>query len=350
MSRMNNDFFSKIKFTFKKQKVVVITGSTRKNTFNAVNQVLRSRLKIGEDILIFEAEDKKISDYEFFLKNSKKPVLVVTNIADIPSNSDFFTGERELIENTRNMVKVLPKNVKLILNFDDETSREIGDSLKLKILTFGLQNRANLNASDFKINGGTNFKINYKGSTVPIWLKKTFGKEQVYSVLAASCVGAIFDLNLIEVSEALKNYQPLPGKMSLIRGIKNSWILDDSESASIFSMIEAIEILGRLREYNRKIAVLGDIIGIGKYTIDAHEAIGERIVKNADLLFAFGQRAKFIAQGAMQKGMAQEKVFEFNTINEGKLKLQDKIKENDIILIDGSTEMKMNKIVKEIKL
>lgn len=347
---MNNDFFSKIKFTFKKQKVVVITGNARKNTFNAVSQVLPSHFKIGEDVLIFETEDKKISDYEFFLKNSKEPVLIVTNIADIPSNTDFFAGERESIKNTREIVKVLPENVNLVLNFDDETSREVGDSTKLKILTFGLQNRASFKASDFKINGGTNFKINYKGNTVPVWLEKTFGKEQVYSVLAAGCVGAIFDLNLVEISEALKNYQPLPGRMSLIRGIKNSWILDDSESASVFSMIEAIEILGRLREYNRKIAVLGDILGIGKYTIEAHEAVGERIAKNIDLLFVFGQRAKFISQGAIQKGMAQEKVFEFDTIDEGKLEVQNKIKEGDIILIDGSTEMKMNKIVKEIRL
>jgi len=236
---MNNDFFSKIKFTFKKQKVVVITGSSRKNTFNAISQVLRSRLKIGEDVLIFETEDKKISNYEFFLKNSKESVLIVTNTVDIPSDSDFFAGERELIRNTRNTVKALPENVNLVLNFDDETSREVGDSTKLKILTFGLQSRSKLRASNFKINGGTNFKINYKGNTIPIWLEKTFGKEQIYSALAACCVGVIFDLNLVEVSEALKNYQPLPGRMSLIRGIKNSWILDDSESASAFSMIEA---------------------------------------------------------------------------------------------------------------
>jgi len=347
---MNNDFFSKIKFTFKKQKVVVITGNARKNTFNAVNQVLRSRFKIGEDVLIFEVEDKKISDYEFFLKSSKESVLIVTNTVDIPSDSDFFTGERELIKNTSKMVKSLPESVGLVLNFDDETSREAGDSTKLKILTFGLQDRAKLKANNFKINGGTNFKINYKGNTIPIWLEKTFGKEQIYSALASCCVGIIFGLNLVEISEALKNYQPLPGRMSLIRGIKNSWILDDSESASAFSMIEAIEILGRLRGYNRKVAVLGDILGIGKYTIEAHEAIGERIVKNADLLFVFGQRAKFIAKGALEKGMKAEKIFEFNTIKEGKLELQNKMREGDIVLIDGSTEMKMKEVVKEVKL
>jgi len=47
--------------------------------------------------------------------------------------------------------------------------------------------------------------------------------------------------------------------------------------------------------------------------------------------------------------MAFEKIFQFDTIDEGKLKLQDEIKEGDLILIDGSKEMEMGKVVEEIK-
>ncbi|XOB40936.1 MAG: glutamate ligase domain-containing protein [Candidatus Nealsonbacteria bacterium] len=347
---MNSNIISKIKFSFQKQKVVIITGKTRKSVFNALKQILALRFKIGKDILMFEVEDKKISDYEFFLRNSENAILVVSNIGDIPYEIDFFSGERELIKNTKELVKDLPENVNLVLNFDDETVREIGDSKKINTLTFGLQKEAGFKASDIKVNRGTNFKINYKGKIVPVWLKKTFGKEQIYSSLAAGCAATIFDLNLIEISEALKNYQPLAGRMSLIKGIKNSWILDDSKSASVFSMVEAIETLGKVQDYKQKIAVLGDVMGIGKYTIEAHEAIGERVVKNADLLFVFGQRAKFIAKGAFEKGMKAEKIFEFDTIKEGKLELQNQIKEGDIVLVDGSGEMKMKEIIKEIRL
>jgi len=85
------------------------------------------------------------------------------------------------------------------------------------------------------------------------------------------------DFNSIKVSEALKSYSSVPGKMRLIKGIKNSLILDDCKSSTALSMIEAIEILGKIPVEGRKIAVLGDIIGIGKYTIEAHETIGENI-------------------------------------------------------------------------
>jgi len=347
------NIFEKINFFWKRPKVIIVTGQGQACTKEAIYEVLKKHFKIGNEILIFETDLKKRREFEFLLKNSSLPILVVTHIGDIPFEKDFFAGDREKTVEIRKLAKILPAYGYLILNFDDETVREIKDSnlptAPSHKLTFGFQEGADFRATDIKLNTGVNFKINYRGNIVPVWLEKLFGKEQIYSALAAIAVGTIFDLNLVEISQALKNYQSLPGKMRLIEGRNHSRILDDSESATIFSMAEVVEILGKIQGFKRKIAVLGDVIGIGKYTIEAHEAMGERVAKNSDLLFTFGARAKFIAQGANTKGMALEKIFQFDTIDEGKLKLKEEIKEGDLILVDGSKEMEMEKIVEEIK-
>ena len=340
---------NKLIFLLKKPKVVIITGNGRQTAKEAIYQVLNQHLKVEKEILVFEVGDKEIKKFEFFLKNSPRAILVITHIGDIPYDKEFFAGEKEEVKEVTLLAKTLPAQTNLILNFDDETVREINDITNLKTLTFGFGEKADLRASDVRLNMGINFKVNYKGNIVPVWLEKLFGKEQIYAALSAVAVGTIFDLNLVEISQALKNYFSLPGKMRLIEGQKKSFILDDSESATVFSMVEAIETLGKPEWAKRKIAVLGDVLGIGKYTIEAHEAIGERVTKNCDLLFTVGERAKFIAQGATQKGMPIEKIFQFDTIDEGKLKLQEEIKEGDLILVDGSKEMEMEKIVKEIK-
>ncbi len=344
------DFLSKIKFILKKPKVIIITGNGRVCAKEAIFQVLNQYFKIDNKTLVFESDlENDFEKFKFFIKNSSLPILVVTHIGDIPFDCDFFAGDREKTIQIRKLAKLLPAHGFLILNFDDETVREIKDETNLKEITFGFQEGADLRATDIKLNTGTNFKINYKGNIVPVWLEKLFGKERVYSALSAAALGTIFDLNLIEISQALKNYYSSIKKMKLIEGIKNSWILDDSETTSVFSMAEAIEILGKLQGFQRKIAVLGDIVEIGKYTIEAHEAIGERVAKNSDLLFIFGPRARFIGQVAIQKGMPLERIFQFDTIEEGKLKLKDDIKKGDLILVSGSKEMKMTKIVEEIK-
>jgi len=341
------NFISKIKILFQKPKVVVVVGNGRQTTREAIFQVLNQHFKVGKEVLIFETNLESFDEIKFLIANSSLPVLVITHFGDIPPDKVFFAGERG-DEKIRALSKAMPARGYLVLNFDDETVREIKDETNLKETTFGFQENADFRATDIKLDTGTNFKVNYRGNIVPIWLDGLFGKEQIYAALATASVGSIFNLNLVAISQALKKYQSLPGKMRVIEGIKHSRILDDSQSATVSSMIEAIETLGIIPGYTRKVAVLGDVMGVGKYTIEAHEAIGERVAKKADLLFTFGSRAKFIAQGAQNKGMPLEKIFQFDIIDEGKLKLQDEIREGDLILVDGSKEMEMDKIVKEI--
>lgn len=343
------NIFEKIKFLWRKPKVIIVTGNGRACAKEAIYQVLNQYFQAGKKVLIFETDLRNRKRFEFFIKNSTLPVLVVTHIGDIPFDKDFFAGEIEKTTEIRKLAKILPVQGYLILNFDDETVREIKEETNLKEITFGFQEGADFRATDIKLNSGTNFKINYKGRVIPVWLEKLFGKEYIYSALVAAAVGTILDLNLVEISQALKDYQGLSGKMKLIKGVKNSWILDNSESATVFSMIEAIKILGKVQGLQRRIAVLGDVVGIGQYTTEAHESIGERVAQVSDLLFTFGPRAKFIAQGAQNRGMTPEKIFQFNTTEEGKIPLQNEIKEEDLILVTGSKEMEMGKTVEEIK-
>ncbi len=350
------NFLSKLKFILRKPKVIIVTGVGKACTEEAISRVLSRHFRMGKKILIFQTDLAKKADlkkFKFLIRKSSLPILIVTNVGDIPPDKDFFAGEKEKTKKIEELVENLPVFGFLVLNFDDETARELKSKTVSHCLTFGLQGEADFSASDIVLtqfpSPGTNFKVNYRGNIVPVWLKNLFGKEQIYVALATAAVGSLLDLNLVEVSEGLKDYSGLDGKMRLVKGIKNSMILDDSESATPFSMAEALEILGKLSDFKRKIAVLGDIIGVGKYTIESHEAMGERAARVADVLFTFGPRAKFIVKGAAEKGMAIEKIFQFDTIDQGKLKLQNEIREGDLILVDGSREMKMSEIVKEIK-
>ena len=357
------NFLKKLIFLIKKPPVILITGKGRSCAIEAIFQLLKPYSEKGEPrnrasslrgkFLIFESDlsgAEEAEKFSFFLKKSKLPILVVTHIGEIMPDKDFFAGEREETLLIRNLAKVLPSYGYLILNFDDETVREIKNESSAHPLTYGFQERADFKASDININlSGTNFKINYQGNIVPFWLKNIFGKEQIYSVLTAIAVGVINNRNLVEISQALSGYQSIPGKMRLIKGKNNSLILDDSENATPFSMIEALDILGKIEAVGRRIAVLGDVLGFGRYIIEAHETVGERAAKACNLLFTVGQKAQFIALGAKNKGMPEQNIFQLSNIEEAKQALQKEIKENDLILVDGSKEMKMGEIVGGIK-
>jgi len=335
------NIFKRAIFFLTRPCIVLTVGKGRACAKEACSKVL-------SNTLIFESENaKEVKRFSFLLKNSRIPILIATHVGEIPPNRNFFDGGKKDASSIRKLADALPHQGFLILNYDDETIREIKNKTIARSLTFGFQKGADFQATDINYNiKGTNFKINYQGKSIPFWIKRVFGKEQIYTILSAVCLGTVKGLNLIEISQSLKSYQSLPGKMKLINGVKQSLILDDSENATDLSMIEALDILKRIGQ-GRKIAVLGDVLKSGKYTASAHEAIGEQTAKTADLLFAIGLRAKFIVQGAKRKGMKQ--IFQFNTVEEAKLALQREIKQGDLILIDGSKEMKMGQAIEEIR-
>jgi len=284
------------------------------------------------------------------LSNSSLPILVVTHFSDPPLKRIFWASEEKGINYVKELAELLPSKGYLIANFDDETSRELGTMTKAHCLTIGFGERADFQADEIHFDlTGTNLKVSYQGNIIPLWLDKLFGKENIYAALAGIACGSVLGINLVDVTQIIGKFQSDLGKMRLIKGVKNSWILDDSQIATPLSMMEAIEIFGKFSEVEEKIAVLGDVLGIGKYTLEVHEEIGKKVAENADILFTFGPRAKFIAKGAFEAGMGENKIFKFDTIDEGRLKLQDKIKKGDLILVDGSKEMKMERIIKEIR-
>ncbi len=225
------NIFNKLKFIFKKPKAVIVTGEGRAFAIEAIFQVLKPHFAIGDEILVLEtdlAEPGAIKKFEFLLKNSSLPILVITHIGNIPVDKNSFSGEKEKTKEIVNLAKTLPSQCRLILNYDDEVVKEIKDEITIKETirtpegrkkpsvrdfalrgsTFGFGQSADFRASDVILNSGTNFKINERGSVVPIWLKGLFGKEHIYAALAAAAVGTILGLNLVEISQALKNYQP----------------------------------------------------------------------------------------------------------------------------------------------
>jgi UDP-N-acetylmuramyl pentapeptide synthase len=96
------------------------------------------------------------------------------------------------------------------LNFDNEAVREIRNKTPVFTLTFGFQKMADLRASDLSIDqkeSACNFKIDYEGNIIPIWLKNICSEQEVLSILAAISCGIQLGLNLVEISQALKDFK-----------------------------------------------------------------------------------------------------------------------------------------------
>ncbi|MEK9175307.1 MAG: UDP-N-acetylmuramoyl-tripeptide--D-alanyl-D-alanine ligase [Patescibacteria group bacterium] len=300
------------------------------------------------EILLLEMGIDRPQDMDTLISIVRPNIAVITAIGEIPVHIEYFSGSEEIAREKSKILKYLSAQGYAILNADDDVVWDMKDKTNARILSYGFGKDAHMIASNYKISlEGISFKVDFDGASVPVRLFGVFGKHHVYPALSALLVGTIFDMNLIDSAGALQQYKSPPGRMQLLEGIKGSLVLDDSYNASPLATHAALDTLLEL-EAKRKIVVFGDMLEIGKYTIEAHKTVGERVAKIADFFITVGQRSKFAAEEAITQGMDKKNVLNFSTSNEAIETVKELIKEGNLILVKGSQGMRMELIVEEI--
>lgn len=213
------NLLTKLLFLIKRPKIIIVVGNGRTCAAQAIFWILDRYFKtkkvsgrglgildvLTKEILVFEGDFEDKSRINFLIEKSSLPILAVTHSVVPPKDKQTFLGDKEKVEQMRQLAKSIPNHGYLLLNFDDEAVRRLKPENGVGFLTFGFQEGADFQATDINLGEGTNFKISYKGNTVPFWIKESYSKEQIYTALAVAACGAIFGLNLVDISQSFKN-------------------------------------------------------------------------------------------------------------------------------------------------
>ncbi|MFA6273821.1 MAG: Mur ligase family protein [Candidatus Paceibacterota bacterium] len=285
----------------------------------------------------------------------KTDAVIFTAIGETPVHIEFFNSRDHLIKEKAGLIKTLKKDGLLILNADDKTVLELKTKTKNRIVTYGFSEDAdvrgseeNILYSDFGLPQGIIFRVDESGNSLPVIIEGVFGRNHVYASLAALALSSGLKFNMLNATNALKNYDVPPGRMRLLNGINDSMIIDDTYNSSPVACESALLTLGGVKNKGRKIAVMGDMLELGRHTQDAHREIGKIASQNIDFLIVVGPRAKAIAEGALESGMKQKNISEFlNSIEVGEF-LKTFIKKDDLILLKGSQGTRMERAVELI--
>ena len=196
------NFFKKIFFWLEKPRLIMVCENGSSSISEAIYKLLSDYFEVEkfsdstlpftkkDCVLVYDIRDQEKDFFKFLIKNSKQPILIVNQ-----------TNNKDVL----NLIKILPGKSSLILNFDNGENKEFKNFAKSNVLTFGFQAGSDLKISDLKSNHEVNFKISYKGNIVPVWLDYINSNEGIYSVLAAILTAIVFNLNLVEISQALKS-------------------------------------------------------------------------------------------------------------------------------------------------
>ncbi len=312
--------------------------------------------------LVLEVGADRVGDIKSLARWLRPHIAVLTSLPEVPVHVEFFPSPESLFAEKGSLLAAVRPGGTVIINQDDERVRGVLDKLinekKLagkKIVRIGWSDSA-----DIKINNdhlaldptgapnGIACKVDYAGHTIPLRLTELYGSHQLYAVLFGLAVGISLDYPLLSLAERLETYAPPAGRGRVIAGVKGTWIIDDSYNASPAAVSAALTTLKSFPVAKRRISVLGDMLELGTYTIDAHREVGKVAAGVCDLIVAVGVRAKFIIEGAGEAGFNRKKLKHFTDAREAGEAIESLIAEGDVILIKGSQSIRLERVVEEI--
>jgi UDP-N-acetylmuramoyl-tripeptide--D-alanyl-D-alanine ligase len=305
------------------------------------------KLGPGHDCAVLEMGFYVPGEITFLCELAQPHVGVITNIGTVHAER---AGSQEIIAAGKaELVQSLPRSPHgvAILNYDDPWVRPMADMTKAGILYYGLDPRATLWADQVDGLGleGIRFRLHFKKETLHLRVP-LIGRHSVHTVLRAAAVGLVEGLAWQEIITGLQ-WGRSQLRLVAVRSENGAFILDDSYNASPESTLAALNLLDELD--GKKIAVLGDMLELGRYERQGHELVGVRAAEVCSELITIGEKGMMIAEAARTAGLSANKIYPFDESSQVIEFLQSHLSEGDIVLIKGSHGLRMDRIVSALE-
>ncbi len=286
------------------------------------------------DVLVLECGIDKPGDMAEILKLITPDISIITTVEE--SHFQNFEDYDQLINEKWQLAYGTKAQGLVIANYDNPPTPEAAQYLGTQdLITFGLNQKATYSAQDLQYTAtGLTFSLVEPGSSSQIQVPLV-GRVQAYIVLPAIIVAHRLGLTWTQIHAGLAKLEPLPGRLTVVKGINGSTLLESSYNASPASMRSAIEVL-KAMPGKRKIAIVGDMRELGSIAPEAHQDILTLLAKNCTVICAFGPLYEAALQNLPAHTKAQAAFHHFKSREALTDFIIPKIGPGDVILIKGS--------------
>lgn len=307
------------------------------------------------NMLVLEVGADQPGDLARILRIATPGAVVVTHLPEIPVHVEAYESPDAVREEEFSPAYALAPGTPLIVSADDPFALEMATHTAAQIISFGTSADARVRVREYGylVEGGTvrgmQAELEAAGTHETLVVRGSVGKTQVLPAAAALAVALAFDIALPEALEALaKEYEPPAGRGRLLAGKNGAVLIDDTYNASPAAVAEALETLEHFPHAKRRVAILGDMLELGRYSVMEHERIGAKTAASADMLISVGIRARGFAEAARAAGMAAAQTLSFDDSRTAASALRDRLEAGDVVLVKGSESIRMERIVEAL--
>ncbi len=274
---------------------------------------------------------------------------VITNIG--PAHLEGFGSIEGVRKEKGDLFAHMNKNGIAVVNMDDENINIIAETWKGQRISFGMSPSADVCVRKIEKIGpkGMRFQLMIAGKEYKAETKIAGLQSVVYNAMAAVAVAQALGIKHETILEGLASFQPVAGRMEIIKLKNGAYLINDSYNANPASTREALMTLKELKNGHNSYAFLGDMLELGEEAPEMHRKVGMlAAVTGVNTLFLRGDFSDATATGAAEGGMPSDKIKYLLDTENDLLPLKENLKKGDWILVKGSRRMKMEKIVEQV--
>jgi UDP-N-acetylmuramyl pentapeptide synthase len=301
------------------------------------------------NMLVLEVGADRAGDLQRILRTATPDAVVVTRLPEIPVHVEAYSSPAAVREEEFSPAYALAPAAPLIISADDPYALDASVRTAARIISYGLAKDATVRISEHSFYEEDGKVVGMQMDLVAgekeehVVVKGSVGLTQLLPVAAAIGVAIAFDVPPTEALKALESYEPPPGRGRILVGKNGSILIDDSYNASPAAVEEALATLKAFPRAKRRIAILGDMLELGRYSAMEHERIGALACKNAAIVVAVGIRAR-----AFVANPCETEVQRYDNSASAAAALPSLLQEGDVILIKGSQSVRMERIVEAL--
>ncbi len=291
------------------------------------------RMKGDESVMVLEMGSNAEGDIDLLCDIARPDLAVVTNVG--AAHLEGF-GSLETVRKTDLEILAYAKAVSV--NADDVFLCEGLKGFGGKTVTYGIKRRADVRAEDVKLaEKGSGFVIRFPdGGGLPVNLRIS-GEFNVRNALAAASLADVLGTDRRDIKKGLESFGGVPMRLE-VKELAGAVLINDVYNANPASMEEAVRELMRLKR-KRTVAVLGDMLELGRYAESAHRELVDLLtLSGVDVLIAVGSEMKKASSAFTGACYRADDATVAGSM------LSEVLSAGDTVLIKGSRGMRMERV------
>jgi UDP-N-acetylmuramoyl-tripeptide--D-alanyl-D-alanine ligase len=335
--------------------MIGITGSSGKTTARLfVASVLKQGLRVGEtegnlnnhigvplsllrftgseDVGVLEMGANHTGEIHTLSTIVKPTIGIITSIGY--AHIGYFGSLKNILKAKFEIIDGMDDtNGFLMLCGDDRLLVGAAKRFAGKVVFFGFSPACDFRATDVRVIGRSAVSFSVGGSRYHL---STVGRHFIYSALLAIYLGRRFGIDDRRIAAALRTVGPADMRGTIRKRSGATFILD-CYNANPSSMKSGIGLLCDVAGSSRKVAVVGDMLELGKYSRTLHYALGKDLARaGVAALMAVGNFASIVADGARSAGVPGKHIQTSPDSAHAVAAVRDMLRKNDVVLFKGS--------------